>query len=911
MGIFQQVTNAITRLRNDAPRMMQKAAPYLFNVVKDQPVWHMLNFLSNVLEGFEKNSLIYSAIMYKVRAIGQTRVRAYTGDEDAPTRVNMDHPMAQLLRRPNKHQSWIQFESLLLTYLNLSGNAYIYIDRDNPSDIPNALYPLRPDRVFFIPDEHEIRGFLYTPLGITRENGIPMLAENIMHIKLPNPGDDYEGMGYGMSPVKPAGASGDVDNDITKFLKLFMERGAVPNGILKFNVPLDPKTINDIRARWRERYGGVDNWADVGVLDNGGSYQQIAMNFKDMGFETLDERTESRVLGPLGVPGILLDTRAAMKNSTYSNKQEARRAFWEDTMTYEIGLFDQAYEHHLHIGGIWLQRDYTRVPALQKNIPELVTAAKTLWEMGAPFDYATAAVGLKIDQIPGGDVSYIGTSYLPAGQLPADQPKTITLPARRTSLTMKAMGDDAYCVLAYFKQHNHIQTVQDILKTMLPEGTTYQKSDTFHLTLAYATGTADQAEQVSLSNQLIPIVGDGVDQFDTPDGYAIYLRVRLNAELAAYQAHLVDQMQSAGMEVSPHSLDYKPHITLAFSPDPIQPFDLTPTVITINEVHTTDDDYRTVQQARLKAASGGIIKNSNIRIVGGDSTHTDLFIPHQQKKSRWNEEEKAAIWLKQDSISESWEDRFGDAAAEAFDKDRRAILAIVEEAKEKALRRKATIDWLALSPDITAYLTDSSLQGWRNTFVPSMSGLIRDTGDYWSTELGMAWDVRNLLGEQWFADYTLVFAQPINETSSNVIQGVLAQGQAEGWSIYKMQENLGTLFDQWIQGDLSPEDFEWLEDRMPPYRRELIARTETTRLQAAGSRALYKSWDIEKKEWLATPDDRTRPSHKTANGQIRDMDEPFKVGGFKMQQPGDMTLGAPISEAGNCRCTILPIIEDD
>lgn len=124
-----------------------------------------------------------------------------------------------------------------------------------------------------------------------------------------------------------------------------------------------------------------------------------------------------------------------------------------------------------------------------------------------------------------------------------------------------------------------------------------------------------------------------------------------------------------------------------------------------------------------------------------------------------------------------------------------------------------------------------------------------------------------------------------------------------------MQDNLEALFKQWMDGDMSPSDFAWLDERMPPYRREMIARTETIRAANAGSQELFKQWGIEKREWLATADARTRPTHKAASGQVRPIGEAFEVGGYRMMHPGDGGLGADVREIVNCRCTILPIIE--
>ena len=88
-------------------------------------------------------------------------------------------------------------------------------------------------------DERGIMGYLYIPEGKSHREGIPMLAKDVGHVKLPNPGDPLEGLGYGLSPISPLARSADVDNMITSFLKLFFERGAIVPGLLKFNIKLD------------------------------------------------------------------------------------------------------------------------------------------------------------------------------------------------------------------------------------------------------------------------------------------------------------------------------------------------------------------------------------------------------------------------------------------------------------------------------------------------------------------------------------------------------------------------------------------------------------------------------------------------------------------------------------------------
>ncbi len=664
MSIITRTRQALERIFSGGPTGF-KTVPYLWNYAKDTPIWSMVDYMSFARQGYERNPLLYRAIMYKVQAANTTRLRAYEGDEQNMTPLPANHPLAQLLKRPNTWQSWAEFEAQNLAYLDLHGNSYIYLDRETPGGVPVAMYSLRPDRVQIIPGKNEIRGFLYIPPGKTRKDAVPFLVEDVIHTKYPNPADDLEGLGYGVSPLAPAAQAIEVDNNATDYIKLWWERGTILSGLLKFTVPLDDTTVQTIRRRWVDRYGGQGAWGEVGVLDSGGDYKPLGTTFKDMDFSALDERAESRILLAIGVPGILLDTRSGMKNSTYANKAEARRAFWEDTMLYVLSLFDNEYEHYLGGEGIVIQRDYSRVPALQRNLPELVQAAKTMWDMGVPADVAFRSMGVPVEATPGSDIGYVN---------------------------------------------------------------------------GVPVGGAAEAEETT----------------------------------------------DAGKSLA------------------------------------------------ARAARRG-------RKAGG-----------------WNDEQKFLHWKAVDNIAHSHEQAFAGAAEAGFEQDRRAMLALVTETGEKARRRKSTVDWLWMAAGVDRHFTEVSPGVWRGSFAPLMRAVVADTGEYWGTTLGFAFDVQNVLGQAWFADYTLRFAQPISATSANSIQALLALAQQEGWSTDTMTNRMGSLFEQWITGDLSPEDFAWLATRLPPHRRELIARTETTRLQNRGAWELFRGWEIEKKEWISTKDDRTR-----------------------------------------------------
>nr|DAL25960.1 MAG TPA_asm: minor capsid protein [Caudoviricetes sp.] len=105
-----------------------------------------------------------------------------------------------------------------------------------------------------------------------------------------------------------------------------------------------------------------------------------------------------------------------------------------------------------------------------------------------------------------------------------------------------------------------------------------------------------------------------------------------------------------------------------------------------------------------------------------------------------------------------------------------------------------------------------------------------------------------------------------------------------------------------------------LQRRIPTMSRDSAirtARTAVTGAQNAGRMDSYvaaKKMGIDlKREWMATLDNRTRHAHAMLDGQIADIDKPFKIDGYEIMFPGDKS--APGYLVYNCRCTLTAAID--
>ena len=94
-------------------------------------------------------------------------------------------------------------------------------------------------------------------------------------------------------------------------------------------------------------------------------------------------------------------------------------------------------------------------------------------------------------------------------------------------------------------------------------------------------------------------------------------------------------------------------------------------------------------------------------------------------------------------------------------------------------------------------------------------------------------------------------------------------------------------------------------------RGETIIRTENGRIAQTANYSTLSTLAQDqpglRKEWSAVVDFRTRPSHAAADGERRDVDKPYSVGGHPAMYPHDPRL--PAHESIACRCVSVPFDE--
>lgn len=350
--------------------------------------------------GWRRNELIFSCISKTAKTASQIELKVY----DKRTREELpDHPLKKLIQSPNPEMTEYDFWSSVITYQKLAGRAIFEKERTNGGELCR-LWPLRPDWVKKkMANAVQVEYYRYQPYG--QEDYADLPPQDVLFFRVWDP----MGLFSSWPPVAVASRSGDVDNDATDLIKATFQEGGTPPIAIKTPGRLKDEQVTEMRARWRQRYGGWRKQIDPAVLDSGADIVKIGFTFKEMGFDSLDARSEARICMVLDVPPILVGAKIGLDRATYSNYNEARLAWWQDSLTpLYADLLDVVINGLLpefdDADNIYVAWDFSRVAALQEERTSRWTrAVSALAAGGITVNEFRAEIGL-LSSGPSGDV---------------------------------------------------------------------------------------------------------------------------------------------------------------------------------------------------------------------------------------------------------------------------------------------------------------------------------------------------------------------------------------------------------------------------------------------------------------------------------------------------------------------------
>ena len=154
--------------------------------------------------------------------------------------------------------------------------------------------------------------------------GVP----RILHLKQFHPLDDH----YGLSPIEAAASAIDLHNTASAWNKALLDNSARPSGALVYTARDGNLTTDQFDRLKRELESGFQGAGNAGrplLLEGGLDWKAMSLSPRDMDFIEARHAAAREIALALGVPPMLL---AIPGDNTYSNYQEATRAFWRQTV---------------------------------------------------------------------------------------------------------------------------------------------------------------------------------------------------------------------------------------------------------------------------------------------------------------------------------------------------------------------------------------------------------------------------------------------------------------------------------------------------------------------------------------------------------------------------------------------------
>ena len=365
-------------------------------------------------EGYLKNAIVYRCVNEISKGASSVPLLLKNGDE-----IVEQHPLIDLLNRPNPLQSYSEFFNSLFGYVLLGGNAYI-LKVGSEMGTPQELHQLRPDRMVIkgsgnpIPDRYEyvVNGRVQKTYMVDQVNGY----SEVKHVKLWNPLDDY----YGLSPMSAAAVEVDQFNMSSKHNVNLLQNGARPSGAVIFKPQDDAGFAANLSESQRQqlltdlnnRFSGAGNAGRPMLLEGDFDWKEMGLTPKDMDFHRLKNMAATDIALCFGVPSQLVGVPDAQ---TYANVSEARLALYEETIIPHLRKIQSDLNEWLvplYDDRLKLEFDIDSIPALserKRKTYENVTSA--VREGIMTRNEAREQIGLS--PVDGADGLYISANLFP------------------------------------------------------------------------------------------------------------------------------------------------------------------------------------------------------------------------------------------------------------------------------------------------------------------------------------------------------------------------------------------------------------------------------------------------------------------------------------------------------------------
>lgn len=242
------------------------------------------------LMGNDRN-WVYVSVDKIAEALANSSYKLMKFKKDDEDEEVFDHPLLDVLDKPNNMMSGADLMYHTAAHLELTGNAYWLHDDRNPRQLL-ALLPHH-TKIKMSDGLMDIRGYEYRVGTFVQQYNV----EQILHHKYPNPKNPLKGRGTLANIAEWV----DVDSFATEFNRKFFINGGVVGGVLHTQATTQD-ALNLAKEAWESRHQGASNSHKTSVLPKDITYEEAKRTQKDMEFNQSLITTRNNILAAFGVP---------------------------------------------------------------------------------------------------------------------------------------------------------------------------------------------------------------------------------------------------------------------------------------------------------------------------------------------------------------------------------------------------------------------------------------------------------------------------------------------------------------------------------------------------------------------------------------------------------------------------------
>lgn len=272
---------------------------------------------------------IRTVVSFLARNVAQLGLHVFRRVSDLDRARVTDHPVAQLLARPNSWTTPYRFAEAIVSDLGIYDNAILLKAR--LSGQPMSLVRLDPALTTptgqnpFYPEGYQVGTTVFDP-------------DQVIHLRGYSPLDAR----WGVSPMETLRQLLAEDYQATLYREQLWRNGARAAGYLERPVEApewSPTGKERFRAQWQAQYAGDGSRAGgTPILEDGMRYVPASTSPRDAQYIESRKLTREEVTAAYHIPLTLV---GILDNATYSNITEQHKMLYQDTLGPTLAMIQQ------------------------------------------------------------------------------------------------------------------------------------------------------------------------------------------------------------------------------------------------------------------------------------------------------------------------------------------------------------------------------------------------------------------------------------------------------------------------------------------------------------------------------------------------------------------------------------------